>query len=349
MKKILLILVGGTICTALNEKGTLSVSQGAGALIKENFINSDSIFAKDVQIELSDNLFILSENMTVDKWNLIISTYQNCMAKGDYDGVIFAHGTDTLAYSASLFSMLLSDTDIPVFFVSSQQRLDLPTANGNDNFRCAVECICKGIVPNVYVAYKNICDGKMYLHLASRLKQCANYSDDFFSVGAVDMGADDCFDKIAQMYPPQSRKAVVDTMGNIQLKDNVLMLAPYVGLDYSAIDYGRFSAVIHGTYHSGTACAEKTQDNDCYGKNSILYMLDECQRKGVDVYLSPSKLTGEIYDTVRIIANHHQPKFLFGTTNETAYAKLLLAYSLFDNKKDIDEFLSTEFNFEFIQ
>ena len=349
MKKILLILVGGTICTALNEKGTLSVSETAGALIKENFLNSDSVFAKDVQIDLSENLFILSENMTVDKWNIMIKAYRDCMSKGDYDGVIFAHGTDTLAYSASLFSVILSGTDIPVFFVSSQQRLDLPTANGNANFRCAVECICKGIAPNVYVPYRNVCDGKMYLHLASRLKQCANYSDDFFSEGAVDMGADDCFEQVQNMYPPESRKAVGQFTDDFLLKDGVLMLAPYVGLDYSVIDYGRFSAVLHGTYHSGTACVENTQDNACYGKNSILYMLDECGRKGVDVYISPSRSTGEIYDTVRIIANHNQPSFLYGMTNEMAYAKLLVAYSLFDDKQKIDEFLSTEFNFEFLQ
>ena len=37
MKNILLILVGGTICTALNEKGNLSVSEEAGILLKENY------------------------------------------------------------------------------------------------------------------------------------------------------------------------------------------------------------------------------------------------------------------------------------------------------------------------
>ena len=41
MKNILLILVGGTICTALNEKGNLSVSEEAGILLKENYLKSD--------------------------------------------------------------------------------------------------------------------------------------------------------------------------------------------------------------------------------------------------------------------------------------------------------------------
>ena len=187
MKKILLILVGGTICTALNEHGTLSISEGAGIKLIENFKSSGSPFKEDVEIIPTENLFILSENMSIPNWNLILDTYRKHLNTDNFDGVIFAHGTDTLAYSTSLFSLILANTDIPVFFVSSNARLDLERANGNDNFRYAVELICKGIEPNVYATYKNISDGRMYLHLGSRLEQCRNYSEDFFSQGAIDI------------------------------------------------------------------------------------------------------------------------------------------------------------------
>ena len=76
MKKVLLILVGGTICTSLNEEGNLSVSDKAGALLVENYKHSDSPYVNDVIIESTGNLYILSENMTVDKWNTIIDTYR---------------------------------------------------------------------------------------------------------------------------------------------------------------------------------------------------------------------------------------------------------------------------------
>ena len=103
MKRILLILVGGTICTALDKNNTLSISETAGVMLKTNFLASSSPFANEVEIELSENLFILSENMTIDAWNKIIATYRKEISK-DYDGVVFAHGTDTLSFSASLFS-----------------------------------------------------------------------------------------------------------------------------------------------------------------------------------------------------------------------------------------------------
>lgn len=324
MKKILFIPVGGTICTALTEKGTLAVNKGAGAVIIENFKKSGSPFVDEAEFVTLENLIILSENMTVEKWNLMLDTYRS--RKGNFDGVIFAHGTDTLAFSAALFSLMPSE--IPVFFVSSNARLDSSRANGNENFRCAVECICGGIAPGVYVPYKNISSGKMLLHRGSGIKQCTNYSEDFESDGAFDLTEGI---KALPEKMPEKKELSKNLWEKLHLREKVLVLQPYVGLNYEAVDYSRFSAVLHGTYHSGTAC---TGD----GKNSILHMIDLCKGKA-DVYLSPSKAEGEVYDTVRIIADHGGVEFLYGDTFELAYAKLLVAYSLFDNKEDIIKFV----------
>ena len=343
-------MVGGTICTALNEKGTLSVSADAGALITENFYASDSVYTGSVTFDLTENLGILSENMTVDNWNRMIALYRESIDKDCYDGVIFAHGTDTLAYSAALFAQILSDTDIPVIFVSSNARLTSPRANGNDNFRAAVECIARGITPNVYAVYRNITDGKMYLHLASRLMQCGNYSEDFYSSGAMDISRIDdknygeYFEKLRALYPMEKRKSGLDIYHLPPLFHSVLMLRPYVGLRYDVIDYSKFSAVLHGTYHSGTACAEAEQE-----RHTLLSLLDACGGTNTDVYFAPSKPEGEIYDTVRVIATHGEGnkkiRFLYGYTDETAYAKLLLAYSVLE-EEDRDAFIRQERNFE---
>lgn len=352
MKTILLIPVGGTICTEVNEVGTLSVSGKAGIKLKAYFENSDSLYVDKVNIEVAENLFILSENMTVEKWNLIIDTYRKYTTNKDYDGIIFAHGTDTLAYSAALFSILLSGTNTPVFFVSANERLESPRSNGNDNFRCAVECICRNIEPNIYVPYKNLSNNKMYLHLGSRLEQCKNYSEDFYSTGSIDItniseeNYGEYFNKIKKLYPKEKVIKAIDINSIPPLKECVLMIQPYVGINYSIFDYSKFSAVLHGTYHSGTACAEKTLENKNYGTNSILYMLDRCEELGIDTYYSPAKLSGEVYETTGIIANHCSATFLYGYTTEVTYAKLLIAYSIFENKEQIKAFINNKYNFE---
>lgn len=353
MKKILLILVGGTICTGVDEDGILSVREDAGVRIVNSFLASDSFARDKVSFVLSENLFTLSENVTKDSFNQMLDTYCKHIKNDDYDGVIFLHGTDTLAYTASLFSIILANTCIPVFFVSANKRPDLAESNGNENFKTAVECICCGIPENVYVVYRNIKEDKMYLHLASRLKQCENYSDDFYSVGAMDItdiNGDNCkkyFDNLRKKYPKEKKKAFFDISENFHITADVLMIMPYVNIDYSAYDYKKFDAVLHGTYHSGTACMGAKNK-----KNAISYLINKCDEYGVDTYFSPAKKTGEMYETVHFIKNHTAKngakiKFLYGTTKETAYAKIQIAYSL-KEKIDIEEFLNTECNFEII-
>lgn len=360
MKNILLILVGGTICTTLNENGNLSVSDKAGVLLKENYLNSDSPYVNSVNIESTENLYILSENMTINKWNQIINTYREYSSKKRYDGIIMAHGTDTLAYSSAIFSMLLSDINIPVFFVSANENLKSSRSNGNENFRSAVECICRGITPNVYVTYKNLSNGQMYLHLASRLRQCENYSEDFHSVGEINLtnitedNYYDYFEKIEKAFPQTRRKKAVDIFGDWKLKECILAITPYVGINYSCYNYNMFSAILHGAFHSGTACAEKTERCNDYGVNSIIYMLDKCFEADVpiDVYFSPSILQKGTYETVSIIGNHevngNKINFLYGCTSEMAYAKLVIAYSLFENAIEKNAFINNEYNYEIV-
>lgn len=358
MKNILLVLVGGTICTEKDGDGMLSINRGAGIKLVENFLTGDSFCAEEVNIDCSENLLVLSENMTVDSWNLIIDTVRKNISRKGYDGIIFAHGTDTLGFSAPLFSLVLQSLEIPVFFVSANQPLYSPDSNGDANFKSAVECVYLGIAPNVYAVYKNFTDKRMYLHLASRLTQCQNYSEDFYSVGAVDMtditpqNAEVYFSALKEKYPKEKKKTAVDLFGEWHLCDCILKIEPYVSINYDAYDYSKFRAVLHGSYHSGTACSQKNKYSSDYGKNSILYMIDKCAsyEKAVDTYLSPSKLSGEVYETVGIIAGHqkngHKIKFLYGTTNEMAYAKLVLAYSIFKEKEEIEAFLNEEYNFE---
>ena len=137
-------------------------------------------------------------------------------------------------------------------------------------------------------------------------------------------------------------------LGNCPVLHNcVLKIDPYVGLDYHAFDYSRFKAVLHGAYHSGTVCTEKTEKTPGYGTQSFLHLLDRCDGK-TDVYLSPAKENGEVYDSVGLITYHDRGKahFLYGCTNEMTYVKLLLAYAL--GAEDVVSFMRTEFNGEFV-
>lgn len=328
--KILVIPVGGTITTALTESGTLDVSERATSLILERYYSLPK--KREAEFTLAENLFILSENMTVDNWKTLLEVYRKSIVRDSFDGVIFLHGTDTLAFTASLFSFVLADTDIPVMFVSANAPLHSLRSNGIDNFFYAVECIARGITAGVFAVYKNISDGRVYLHLASRLEQCKSYSEDFSSVGMTDITslAQDTVTTVNSLYPKEKKRCFFK--GEIKLSQSVLIVTPYVGMSYD-IDVSRYSAVLHSTYHSGTANAE-----------GVLSL----SKKGVDVYLCPARSEGEVYESVRKLSSG-SVSFLYGTTIEAAYAKLLLAYSNLSDKEEIKRFLSTECNFERIK
>lgn len=348
---ILLVPVGGTICTLADEKNERKVStEGAKRLLIENFRRSSSPFARSAQFTVGESMDTLSENMSVSVWNAMLA-YMRTLSLADYDGVIVAHGTDTLAYSASLFSFLLASIPVPVFFVAANAPLDDPATNGNENFRAAVECVGYGMTAGVYVPYRNPSDGKTYLHLASRLRQCSAYSEDFFGEGAIDISERD--ERVcARPFAVTPCKKACE--GVHSLRPCVLKIDPYVGLDYGVYasilqsDDTQIKAVLHTTYHSGTVCTgyQNGKNSPFVSKgDSATQLLAVAQERKIPLYLHPLTLAGATYESLTPLRGGILP--LYGTTAEAAYAKLLIAYSTFDDAQEISDFLHREINGEF--
>ena len=378
---ILLVLTGGTICTSVRD-GLRSLDTDAASLrLVETFRKSDSPFAASARFTVGERFHTLSENMTVSVWNHMVD-YLRRVHFSAFDGVIVAHGTDTLAYTASMFALLLAGCGVPVVFVSSNAPLEHgdARANGHANFRAAAECIGYGIAPGVYVAYRNITDRRMYLHYACHLKQCGDYSEDFHSVGALDIT--ELSPETLSAFPVTvAPSAPLLRLLDAPLSDCVLHIRPYVGIRYDAYRVESFRAVLHGTYHSGTACANDfgaSRDDsgaprndsgasrndsgaadadgirpDTYGPGSVRYLLDRCADANTDLYLSPAWNQGELYDTVPVILNHTRNGRrvipLRGMSAETAYCKLLLYYSCAAVRERIPDFLTCDFCGEMIE
>lgn len=354
-KNILVVFTGGTICTTI-KNGIMSTDSSAPAALTELFYKSDSPFKSSVKFKSSKSFNILSENMTVKKWNEIIEYLQGELPDcSKYDGIIIAHGTDTLAYSCALFSLLLKGISIPVFFVSSNNSIlcedgtPNKNANGVDNFRAAVECICKGIAPDVYATYKNTEDSRTYLHKAEALIQCAIYDDNFYSADALDITEIESTEfATVETYAESGFDSLpIMKMRGKKLVDCILKVNPYVGLNYDMLSPQKAKAVLHGTYHSGTACVVKTSEIQSHKDktSSILYFFDRCAENNIPFYYSPSKIGAEhtVYASVPFIEKHRcngqRVRIYYGQTDELMYAKLLIAYSLGFSEKQIEEFM----------
>lgn len=88
-----------------------------------------------------------SSNISVREWNHIASViYENYDA---YSGFVVLHGTDTMAYTASALSFILSGLDKPVIFTGSQIPLAEIRSDGKDNLITSVMIAAEGVVREV--------------------------------------------------------------------------------------------------------------------------------------------------------------------------------------------------------
>ena len=80
----------------------------------------------------------------------------------DYDGFVILHGTDTMAYSASVLSFMIEGLTKPVIFTGSQLPIGTPRTDGKENLISAVEIAAAkdgdghALVPEVCICFDNI-------------------------------------------------------------------------------------------------------------------------------------------------------------------------------------------------
>ena len=128
----------------------------------------------------------------------------------------------------------------------------------------------------------------------------------------------------------------------------VLLLHPYVGLDYSRIDLTGIKAIVHGTYHSGTVCVERGAPDDIYSTRSILYLADICRDKDIPIYMAPCLLDSGQYSSIYDAAQNGGIVPLNMTT-EAAYAKAILGVSSGYSGNGLREFMLTDIAGEIIK
>ena len=334
MDKILLILTGGTICSYENSDGKRATdAESAKYKIISEFRKSDSPF-NGIVFDTVMPLDTLSENMTFQKWNVLLDELRKVNSE-DYSGIIILHGTDTLAYTASLLSLVMSEKNLPVCLVSSHSPVDCEGTNANVNFRTAVELIMNGLKPNVYAIYENS-DGKTYLHYGSHLLQCGNYSNDFFSKDMIEVRSIESVCAESQVFETDCNLLTKLKILNAK----VLMLNPFVGLDYNSINLRGVSAVVHTTYHSQTVCVDGNN-------NSFAEFAKRCKKEGVSLILTPCDKDSYSYvSTASALENGVIP--VNGITNETAYVKTAISCSLGLTSDELAEFLNQNINRESI-
>lgn len=255
-----------------------------------------------VAFDTMEPLTTLSENMAPNRWNRLLEALRGVDC-ARYDGVIVTHGTDTLAYTAALLSLLWQGMDKPLWLVSAGLTLSHPDSNGVANFAQAVEGIAEGW-PGVWAAWRTK-SGDMRRIPGYALRQCDLYTDEFEEAEGADAAVPAAQPRLYTLTKP--------------LQAAVACLRPYPGIDYEAFRPGpAVKAVLHEPYHAGTAPAE--------GRSTVLDLATRCRDQGIDVYLAPVKAGSPVYESAARMRDAGI-RALPGVTWETAYTWLTVAFS----------------------
>ena len=144
MKQILMIATGGTIASRLTDEGLAPGLDGAAL---SRYLGA---LADSYDLTVRDILHLDSSNIQPEEWRLIARHIFE--AREEYDGVVVSHGTDTMAYTASVLSYMVRNIPIPVVLTGAQLPIEHPLTDGLDNLRTAFAMAASG-KPGVFLAF----------------------------------------------------------------------------------------------------------------------------------------------------------------------------------------------------
>lgn len=268
--KILTVFTGGTIGSTKSE-GVISPDSENSYKLIEMYSKKD----KKVEFTAVQPLNILSENMN----GKILTQLYKCISSYDlseFDGVIVAHGTDTLQYTAAYLSYAFGLCKTPIVLVSANFPLEDERSNGFHNFCGAVELIRSRKGRGVFVSYAN-CEYFTDIHRGAKVLQHTAYSDELYSIH------DNIFGEIHEkefvkndFYSEQQDEISLADCTELEETSDVLYVKPYVGMTYPQIRQGTKAVLLEG-YHSGTLNTDS---------NELTKFCLDAEKCGVPVYLT---------------------------------------------------------------
>ena len=271
--RLAVIFTGGTIASQMSD-GYIGTSE------KQNYELLKAL-DPDIEVKTFSPYFTLSEQLDGELLTKLIYCVDDVLGEG-FDGIIIAHGTDTLQYSAAVLSLAFGDSETPIVLVSSNYVLSDSRANGYVNFEHAFKFIREGI-GGVYVSYRNT-DMLPEIHRADKLLSHDPYSDDVRSLGGSFGYFDgDKFIRTDMSYSQQKAREKI----TFSKTSSVLWLSAHPGMKFP--DTNRVKAVLFSSFHSGTLPTENAD---------FVRFCTDCNKKQIPLYLVGMPV-GNRYESTR--------------------------------------------------
>ena len=287
LPRVAIISTGGTIASRVDYR-TGGVRP---ALSASDLYSVVPELADVAQIETQILFSLFSENLTRQHWTEIAQTVAKKIHEGA-EGVLVAHGTDTMGYTAAALSFALQNLPVPVIIVGSQRSADRPSSDAATNLLGAVSAAAKAPFAEVVVAmHETPSDTCIVLHRGTKVRKChTSRRDAFKSVNATPITRIE--NQSITMLTKEYRKR--DLSRKLQLKpdfeEKVALVKFYPGMDPSILDLYTENEY-RGIVLEGTGLGHISKDcNDtirkAVKKGTVVAMTSQCiwGRVNMNVY-----------------------------------------------------------------
>ena len=335
---VVIMSTGGTIASRVDYR-TGAVRSALSASDLHGVVPELSDVAR-VDTEIVFSLY--SENITQKHWKELAETVSKRIEEG-VDGVVIAHGTDTMAYTSAALSFALQNLPVPVVVVGAQRSSDRPSSDAATNLIGAVKAAGEGPFAEVGLAmHETVSDTAIVIHRGTKVRKChTSRRDTFKSINGFPIAK--VKDQQVTMLTNQYQHR--DTSKKLVLKPNfsekAALIKFYPGLDPAIIDW-YVDKGVRGILLEGSGLGHVSKY--CFDsiKNAVA--------KGVVVALASQCIWGKVnmnvYDTGRDLLS-------FGVIPmddmfpETALVKLMWVLGQTDNTQEAVKLLKTNIAEEF--
>lgn len=131
---------------------------------------------------------ILSENMKPEYWQKLANKIEK-EANAGKEGIIIAHGTDTMGYTSAALSFMLKDLSIPVVLVGSQRSSDRPSSDAPLNLINAATVATSNIAEVMVVMLGSTSHDYGLIHKGTLVRKMhTSYRNTFRTIDDIPMG-----------------------------------------------------------------------------------------------------------------------------------------------------------------
>ena len=335
-QNISIVSTGGTVSSVIDYRtGAVHPKFTASDLVKAN---PELLDYANYNVKALYN--ILSEDMKPEYWAKAAEEVANDISDGA-DGVVIAHGTDTMHYTSAALSFMLK-TPVPIIITGAQRSSDRPSSDANINLIDSVIGAQSDIAEVCVCMHGSLNDEYTYLHKGTKVRKMhTSRRDTFRSVNAHPIAKIQNRDVIIDSEYRYAKRGENELELNNAVEDKVGLIKSFPGIANEIVEY-HIDKGYKGLVIEGTGLG--------HVPNDMIDSFKRAKEEDIPVIMTSQCLYGRVnmnvYSTGRNILDAGVISGL-DMTPETAYVKLCWALGQSDDYSKVKEIMQTNIAGEF--